>query len=45
MFSNPGSPYDNSVAESFFSSMKSEELYRYKYRSEKELPEGVARYL
>ena len=25
-FSNPGSPYDNSVAESFFSSMKSEEL-------------------
>lgn len=44
-FSNPGSPYDNSVAESFFSSMKSEELYRYKYRSEKELREGVARYI
>lgn len=44
-FSNPGSPYDNSVAESFFSSLKSEELYRYKYRSEKELREGVARYI
>ena len=44
-FSNPGSPYDNSVAESFFSSMKSEELYRYKYHSEKELREGVARYI
>ena len=44
-FSNPGSPYDNSVAESFFSSMKSEELYRYKYRSEKEFREGVARYI
>ena len=35
-FSKPGVPYDNSVMESFFSSMKREELYRGKYRSERE---------
>lgn len=29
-------PYDNSVMESFFASLKREELYRKKYRSEKE---------
>ncbi len=30
-FSRAYTPYDNSVCESFFSSMKREELYRYKY--------------
>lgn len=36
-FSRPHIPYDNSVMETFFSSMKREELYRTKYRSEREL--------
>ena len=35
-FSKASTPYDNSVVESFFSSLKREELYRKKYRSEKE---------
>ena len=34
-FSKASTPYDNSVVESFFSSLKREELYRKKYRSEK----------
>lgn len=34
-------PYDNSVMVSFFSSMKREELYRTKYRSEKEFRSAV----
>ena len=33
-FSRSYVPYDNSVMESFFSSMKREELYRTQYRSE-----------
>ena len=44
-FSKPGVPYDNSVMESFFSSMKREELYRYKYRSEREFRAAVERYV
>ena len=44
-FSKPGVPYDNSVMESFFSSMKREELYRYKYRSEREFRAAVDRYI
>ena len=32
-FSRAYTPYDNSVVESFFSSLKREELYRTKYRS------------
>ena len=35
-FSKAYTPYDNSVMESFFSSLKREELYRSKYRSENE---------
>ncbi len=35
-FSKPYVPYDNSVIESFFASLKKEELYRTKYRSESE---------
>ena len=38
-------PYDNSVMESFFSSMKREELYRTKYRSEKEFRTAVDDYI
>ncbi len=38
-------PYDNSVVETFFSSMKREELYRTKYRSELEFKTSVARYI
>ena len=37
--------YDNSVMESFFSNMKREELYRTKYRSEKELRAAVDAYI
>lgn len=38
-------PYDNSVMESFFSSMKREDLYRTKYRSEKEFRTAVDDYI
>lgn len=44
-FSRPHVPYDNSVMESFFSNMKREELYRTKYRSEKELRAAVDAYI
>ena len=37
--------YDNSVMESFFSSLKREELYRTKYRSEKELRTAIDNYI
>lgn len=32
-FSKKGCPYDNSVAESFFASIKKEEIYRHIYNS------------
>ena len=44
-FSRPHIPYDNSVMESFFANMKREELYRSKYRSEKEFRKGVEEYI
>lgn len=44
-FSNPGTPYDNSVMESFFKSLKSEKLYRTEFRSERELREAIASYM
>ena len=44
-FSRPHIPYDNSVMETFFSSMKREELYRTKYRSERELKDAIADYI
>ncbi len=40
-FSRAYTPYDNSVVESFFSSLKREELYRTKYRSDKEFKKAV----
>lgn len=44
-FSRPYSPRDNAVMETFFSSMKREELYRTKYRSEAEFRTAVANYI
>lgn len=44
-FSRPGTPYDNSVCETFFSNLKQEELYRTKYRSENELKKSVKEYI
>ena len=44
-FSRAHIPYDNSVMESFFASMKREELYRTKYRSEQELRAAIAEYI
>lgn len=44
-FSRPYVPYDNSVMESFFASMKREELYRRKFKSENEFYKAVADYI
>ncbi len=44
-FSRSYVPYDNSVMESFFSSMKREELYRTKYRSEADFHKAVDQYI
>lgn len=44
-FSDTGKPHDNAVAESFFSCMKREELYRRDYRSVAEFRKGVDDYI
>lgn len=44
-FSYPGRPIDNAVAESFFSNLKCEEVYRHEYRSEREFKERISRYI
>ena len=44
-FSNSGKPRDNAVAESFFASLKTEELYRTNYKSEREFRENVENYM
>ena len=44
-FLKPGVPYDNSVMERFFASMKQEELYRYNFRSEREFRAAVDRHI
>lgn len=44
-FSRSRRPHDNAVIESFFRSMKTEELYRYKFRSEREFRKSVADYI
>ena len=44
-FSKVRNPYDNSAAESFFSSLKREELYRRKIKSESELRSLVNKYI
>ena len=44
-YSRSYTPYDNSVMETFFSSLKREELYRTKYRSEREFRTAVDNYM
>ena len=44
-FSYPGMPYDNAVAESFFASMKVEELSHHFYNEPEELFRDVAEYI
>ncbi len=44
-FSNTGTPYDNAVAESFFASMKREELYQHIYLDLSELSNAVEEYI
>jgi len=44
-FSPSGSPQHNAVMESFFSSLKWEELYRTNYRSVQEMKDCVAKYV
>jgi transposase InsO family protein len=44
-FSTLGSPYDNAVAESFFASMKKEEIYRHIYETKEELIDSVKEYI
>ena len=44
-FSKAHNPYDNSICEAFFNSMKAEELYRRRYRSVREFKNSVATYI
>ncbi len=44
-FSRKSVPYDNSVCESFFKSLKQEELYRTNYKSEKHLRKALYDYV
>ena len=44
-FSKSGTPHDNAVMEAFFSYLKKEELYRRKYKSEKEFLKGIDDYI
>ena len=44
-FSRPHNPFDNSVCESFFKTLKLEELYRKNYRSEKDMFASIARFM
>ena len=44
-FSRTHIPYDNSVCESFFNSLKREELYRYKYPTVAEFQRSMAKYI
>ena len=44
-FSKSGSPHDNVVAESFFASVKREEVYRTQYKSERQFVESIDTYI
>ncbi len=44
-FSKAGTPYDNSVVEAFFKSLKAEKLYRLELSSEKEFKMAVKNYI
>lgn len=43
--SESGKPYDNAVAEAFFSIIKKEEMYRHQYKSVHDFQESVANYI
>ena len=44
-FSTPGNPYDNSVCESFFHTLKKEALYHHLYETPQELEEVLEEYI
>lgn len=44
-FSNPDTPYDNAVAESFFATLKKEELYQHVYSNAEELKIAIEEYI
>lgn len=44
-FSNSGKPHNNAVAESFFATLKKEDLYRKDYTSEAAFKRGLASYI
>ena len=44
-FSNPGNPYDNAVMESFFATLKREEVHRKKYKDYENLKESISKYI
>lgn len=44
-FSTPGVPYDNAPMESFFSSLKTEESHRYRYRTKVDLIASLKDYI
>lgn len=44
-FSKSGQPHDNAVMESFFASMKREEIYRTQYKSEQQFMKSVTSYI
>lgn len=44
-FSKSGRPHENAVAESFFASMKREEIYRTQYKSERQFRESIDGYI
>lgn len=44
-YSNPGTPYDNAVCESFFGNLKKECIYHHKYKTLDEVSEMVEEYV
>ena len=44
-FSKSGQPHDNAVMESFFASMKREEIYRTQYKSEQQFIKSIDTYV
>lgn len=44
-FSTPGVPYDNAPMESFFASLKTEEIYRYRYHGISDLTRSLQEYI
>ena len=44
-FSRAHNPYDNSVCESFFKTLKQEEIYRKDYRSEKDMLRSITTFM